>query len=404
MRILHTADWHLGLRLYRKEIFEEHRFFFNWLITLIRERNVDVLMIAGDVFDQANPSNEARSLYYEFLKQLIDIKCKVIITGGNHDSPGILNAPRDILRMLDVHIVGNMPENAADEIVELKGGSGEIKAVVAAIPYLREPDIHALTREGEYEDKRQQVRDAIRKHYDDVAAACGAYTVPVIAMGHLYAAGSSTSDSERLIQMGNQSPVAADDFHETYKYVALGHIHRPQYIAGQKHIRYSGSPVPLSFSERSDRKIVVELNIENGEIAQLDHEVPVFRKLVRFKGTLEDVKKEVEAYQEKAAVKAFGELHIEEEKMNPAIYGDAARFVGDFESEYIDILNYGISIKEDGPRMSDIAEEGTALREIQPLEVLNRMMESGGLPQENQEIIRMAFLELLDMEDEMEEE
>ena len=404
MRILHTADWHLGLRLYRKEIFEEHRFFFNWLITLIRERNVDVLMIAGDVFDQANPSNEARSLYYEFLKQLIDIKCKVIITGGNHDSPGILNAPRDILRMLDVHIVGNMPENAADEIVELKGGSGEIKAVVAAIPYLREPDIHALTREGEYEDKRQQVRDAIRKHYDDVAAACGAYTVPVIAMGHLYAAGSSTSDSERLIQMGNQSPVAADDFHETYKYVALGHIHRPQYIAGQKHIRYSGSPVPLSFSERSDRKIVVELNVENGEIAQLDHEVPVFRKLVRFKGTLEDVKKEVEAYQEKAAVKAFGELHIEEEKMNPAIYGDAARFVADFESEYIDILNYGISIKEDGPRMSDIAEEGTALREIQPLEVLNRMMESGGLPQENQEIIRMAFLELLDMEDEMEEE
>jgi exonuclease SbcD len=390
--------------LYRKEIFEEHRYFFSWLITLIRERNVDVLMIAGDVFDQANPSNEARSLYYEFLKQLIDIKCKVIITGGNHDSPGILNAPRDILRMLDVHIVGNMPEHVADEIVELKDGSRELRAVVAAIPYLREPDIHALTREGEYEDKRQQVRDAIRKHYDEVAAACGAYTVPVIAMGHLYAAGSSTSDSERLIQMGNQSPVAADDFHETYQYVALGHIHRPQYIAGLKHIRYSGSPVPLSFSERSDRKIVVELNIENGEIAQLDHEVPVFRKLVRFKGTLEDVKKEVEAYQEKGAVKAFGELHIEEEKMNPAIYGDAARFVADFESEFIDILNYGISIKEDGPRMSDIAEEGTALREIQPLEVLNRMMESGGLPPENQEIIRMAFLELLDMEDEMEEE
>jgi exonuclease SbcD len=390
--------------LYRKEIFEEHRYFFNWLINLIHERNVDVLMIAGDVFDQANPSNEARSLYYEFLKQLIDIKCKVIITGGNHDSPGILNAPRDILRMLDVHIVGNMPENVADEIVELKDGSGELKAVVAAIPYLREPDIHALTLEGEYEDKRQQVRDAIRKHYDDVAAACSAYMVPVIAMGHLYAAGSSTSDSERLIQMGNQSPVAADDFHETYKYVALGHIHRPQFIAGQKHIRYSGSPVPLSFSERGDRKIVVELNIENGEIAQLDHEIPVFRKLVRFKGPLEEIKEQVAQYRETGPAKAFGELHIEEEKMNPAIYGDAARFVADFESEFIDILNYGISIKEDGPRMSDIAEERTALREIQPLEVLTRMMESGGLPPENQEIIRMAFLELLDMEDEMEEE
>ncbi|HSF46578.1 MAG TPA: exonuclease subunit SbcD, partial [Chitinophagaceae bacterium] len=403
-RLLHTADWHLGLRLYRKEIFEEHRYFFNWLVTLIRERNVDVLMISGDVFDQANPSNEARSLYYEFLKQLIDINCKVIITGGNHDSPGILNAPREILRMLDVHIVGNMCEHTTDEIVELKDRSGELKAVVAAIPYLREPDIHALTREGEYEDKRQQVRDAIRRHYDDVAEACKDYHVPVIAMGHLYAAGSSTSDSERLIQMGNQSPVAADDFHEKYNYVALGHIHRPQYIAGQKHIRYSGSPVPLSFSERSDKKIVVELNIENGEIAQLEHEVPVFRKLVRFKGTLEEVKREVEDYKEESIVKAFGELHIEEEKMNPAIYGDAARFVADFNSEYIDILNYGITINEEGPRMTEIAEEGTALREIQPLEVLNRMMESGGMSAENQEMVRMAFLELLDMEDEMEEE
>jgi exonuclease SbcD len=288
--------------------------------------------------------------------------------------------------------------------VELKDDAGELKAVVAAVPYLREPDIHALTRDREYEDKRQQVRDAIRRHYDDVAEACKVYSVPVIAMGHLYAAGSSTSDSERLIQMGNQSPVAADDFHETYKYVALGHIHRPQFIAGLKHIRYSGSPVPLSFSERADRKIVVELNIENDEIAQLDHEVPVFRKLVRFKGTLDNVKQEVEAYQEPGIAKAFGELHIEEEKMNPAIYGDAARFVADFESEFIDILNYGITIKEDGARMSEIAEERTALREIQPLEVLNRMMETGGMKPEDQEIIRMAFLELMDMEDEMEEE
>jgi exonuclease SbcD len=394
----------LGLRLYRKEIFEEHRYFFNWLIALIREREVDVLMIAGDVFDQANPSNEARSLYYEFLKQLIDIKCKVIITGGNHDSPGILNAPREILKMLDVHIVGNMPDDIQNEIVELKDDRGVLKAVVAAVPYLREPDIHALTRDREYEDKRQQVRDAIRRHYYDVAEFCNDYSVPVIAMGHLYAAGSSTSDSERLIQVGNQSPVAADDFHETYKYVALGHIHRPQFIAGLKHIRYSGSPVPLSFSEREDRKIVVELNINEGVIEQLDHEVPVFRKLVRFKGTLEDVKQQVEAYQEAGPAKAFGELHIEEERMNPAIYGDAARFVADWESEYIDILNYGITIKEDAPRMSEIAEERTALREIQPLEVLNRMMETGGVNPGDQEIIRMAFLELMDMEDEMEEE
>src|SRR6476659_7525767 len=94
VRLLHTADWHLGLRLYKKDISEEHRYFFSWLRELIIGRKIDVLLISGDVFDQANPSNDTRSLYYEFLKALIDLKIRVVITGGNHDSPGILNAPR----------------------------------------------------------------------------------------------------------------------------------------------------------------------------------------------------------------------------------------------------------------------------------------------------------------------
>ena len=110
MRILHTADWHLGLRLYKKELHEEHRKFFNWLLDLIRERDIHALLISGDMFDQANPSNESRKLYYEFLKELIHMNCLVIITGGNHDSPGILNAPKDILHMLQVYVVGNVPD------------------------------------------------------------------------------------------------------------------------------------------------------------------------------------------------------------------------------------------------------------------------------------------------------
>ena len=109
MRILHTADWHLGLRLYKKELHEEHKKFFAWLLQLIDDRGIDVLLISGDVFDQANPSNETRKLYYDFLKQLINENCLVIITGGNHDSPGILNAPKEILDMLQVYVVGNVP-------------------------------------------------------------------------------------------------------------------------------------------------------------------------------------------------------------------------------------------------------------------------------------------------------
>ena len=405
MRILHTADWHLGLRLYKREIVEEHHFFFAWLMELLKEREIDVLMISGDVFDQANPTNEARQLYYDFLKQLISLRIKVIITGGNHDAPGILNAPREILRMLDIHVVGSAMSDVKGELVGVGGrGSDQVEAVVAAVPYLREPDIHALTKDLEFEDKREQVRAAIRKHYELVADACKDYTVPVIAMGHLYAAGSSVSDSERLIQMGNQSAVASDDFPSIFKYIALGHIHKPQFVNGLSHIRYSGSPVPLSFSERKDRKIVIELEVNGDDIVQIDHEVPVFRKLVRFSGSFEEVKAKIEAWKEEGLTKAYAELQIEEETMNPAVYADAARFVADWESPLIDIVNYTIAIKSDLPQMAELGNGHLDLREIQPLEVLDKMMEAGKVSPEDQFIMRSAFLELLGMDDENEDE
>ena len=393
MRILHTADWHLGLRLYKREISEEHRAFFSWLKDLIRDRSIDVLMISGDVFEHANPSNEARTLYYTFLKELIQLKCKVIITGGNHDSPGILNAPREILEMLDVHVIGSARPDIREEIIDL----GEV--VIAAVPFLRDPEIHALTRDMAYDDRRPQVRDAIRKHYAMVAEACENYRVPVIAMGHLYAAGSSTSDSEKMIQMGNQSPVASDDLPARFDYVALGHIHRPQKVNQLNHIRYSGSPVPLSFSERDDRKIVIELEVNGNKIVQTDHEVPLFRKLVRFRGSLEEVRQKVLDYRETGPAKAFGELHIELEGEDRSVVADITRFVADWNSEDIDIVNFGITVRNTGPRMVELTD-AKDLREVRPLDVIDQMLERGKESAEDKAIIRNAFLQLLDMDDE----
>ena len=397
MRILHTADWHLGLRLYKREISEEHRAFFSWLKELIEDRSINVLMISGDVFEHSNPSNEARALYYTFLKELIHLKCKVIITGGNHDSPGILNAPREILEMLDVHVIGSARTNVREEIIDL----GE--AVIAAVPFLREPDIHALTRDTTYDDKRLQIRDGIRRHYEKVALACGHFTVPLIAMGHLYAAGSSSSDSEKMIQLGNQSPVASDDFPDCFDYVALGHIHKPQRVNALDHIRYSGSPVPLSFSERDDRKIVIELEINGNKIVQTDHEVPVFRKLVRFKGSLEEVKQKAQAFRGNGVARAFGELQIELEGEDRSVVADVTRFVADWNSENIDIVNFGITVRNKGPRMGEMVDVKD-LREVKPLDVIDRLLESGTESDEDKALIRNAFLELLDMDDENEEE
>lgn len=475
MRILHTADWHLGLRLYKKELHEEHKKFFAWLVDLISERRIDVLLISGDVFDQANPSNETRKLYYDFLKQLIHQNCLVIITGGNHDSPGILNAPKEILHMLQVYVVGNVPDQMEDQVFEILE-KGEIVAVIAAVPYIREYDIHRFTEGETFDDKRKQVSAGIRNHYAALEKYCldkygvakpglngmakkkanGVATLgvsgvtvieelngnvktkklPIIAMGHLYAAGATTSESEREIQIGYQSPVTAEDFPEGFDYVALGHIHRPQFIAGQDRIRYSGSPIALSFSEKNDRKIVIELDISGDGIKQIDHAVPAFRKLVRFSGSFEKVKAEVERFTRKGSIvaddklanprkskatvtvvektldlfsnideaKAWAELQIIEEVATPAIQSAVSNFVADFESEEIEILNHRITSTAASLGINDLVEDHTQLEDLKPAMVLTKMMESESFSDEQRAMIMQAFLQLTEMEEEDEEE
>ena len=403
MRILHTADWHLGLRLYKKDLHEEHKKFFEWLLQLVEDRKIDVLLISGDVFDQANPSNESRKLYYDFLKDIVCYNCFVVITGGNHDSPGILNAPREILAMLQVHVVGNVPENMADQVVGILNRRGEVSALIAAAPYLREPDIHRFTEGEVFDDKRLQISAAIRNHYKALADYCAEkYEVglPVIAMGHLYAAGATTSESEREIQIGYQSPVTADDFPASFDYIALGHIHRPQFVANQTRIRYSGSPIPLSFSEKNDRKIVIELDItEDDGIVQTSHPVPAFRKLVKFSGTFEEVKIAIESFENNGDAKAWAELQIIEDTATPAIQSAVSHFVADFDSEEIEILSHRITSTIASLGINDLVEDHTQLEDLKPVKVLEQMMEGEAFTDEERAMIMQAFIELQEMEE-----
>ena len=406
MRILHTADWHLGLRLYKKELHDEHRKFFDWLLELIRVRDIYALLISGDMFDQANPSNESRKLYYEFLKELISMNCLVIITGGNHDSPGILNAPKDILQMLQVNVVGNVPDQMEDEVFEILK-DGEIGAVVCAVPYIREPDIHRFTEGEEYDDKRKQVSAGIRNHFKALSDYCAAKydpSIPIIAMGHLYAAGATTSESEREIQIGYQSPVTADDFPERFDYVALGHIHRPQFVAQQTRIRYSGSPIALSFSEKNDKKIVIELEITADGIEQTSHPVPAFRKLVKFSGTYEAVKTAIESFKNHGEAKAWAELQIVEETVTPAIQSAVSSFVADFDSDQIEILNHRITSTSAPIGINDMVDDHTQLEDLKPNMVLSKMMESESFTEEQRAMIVQAFIELQEMEEGEEDE
>lgn len=255
MRILHTADWHLGARLVERDRLPEHAAFLDWLIDTLRREKIDALLVSGDVFDAANPPQDAVALYFDFLKRLADLKTvKAIITGGNHDSASHLNAPRELLRRFDVHVFGHPGEN----LVDLGG------AVVAAVPFLRERDLRQAGTGDTLSTVYEQVRTAIRDHYATQLSACRdiAQQRPVIAMGHLTVLGATTSDSERDIHVGNLGSVGADIF-SGFDYTALGHLHRPQRVAGNETIRYSGSPIPLSFSEAADNKSVVILDLQN---------------------------------------------------------------------------------------------------------------------------------------------
>jgi exonuclease SbcD len=255
MRLLHTADWHLGARLVERDRLPEHAAFLDWLIETLRSEKIDALLVSGDVFDAANPPQDAVALYFDFLKRLADLKTvQAVVTGGNHDSASHLNAPRELLKRFDVHVFGHAGET---NVVDL----GE--AVVAAVPFLRERDLRQATAGETITAVHEQLRAAIRAHYAAQLAACRdlAQGRPVIAMGHLTVLGATTSDSERDIHIGNLGAVGADLF-EGFDYTALGHLHRPQKVAGLETIRYSGSPIALSFSEAADKKSVVILETE----------------------------------------------------------------------------------------------------------------------------------------------
>lgn len=295
MRILHTADWHLGKRLEQNERTDEHLAFLDWLIGVLQTEQIDVLIVAGDIFDTGSPSNTAFEQYYGFLRKVKDTSCReVVIIGGNHDSISTLNAPQALLKYFNVHIIGGVPDEFSDQIIEIKNPQNELELVICAVPFLRDRDIRLSIAGETMEERESRIKQGITDHYHkftDYITGYKASQIPVIATGHLFAAGSHTSDSEKEIHVGNLGQIGADQFPAAFDYVALGHIHRPQLINKQNHIRYSGSPIPLSFSETDDQKLVIILDFEKEKLTAVrELKVPCTRRLIRIKGDMERVK------------------------------------------------------------------------------------------------------------------
>ena len=289
MKILHSADWHLGHRLHEQSQLEEQTLFLSWIENYIINNNIDVLLISGDVFDTGSPSNLSLEMYYSFLVKLKATTCKsVIITGGNHDSAGTLNAPKHILDALSIKVIGKATENIEDEVFEIEINSE--KVIIGAVPYLRDGDIRRAVAGESFEELTDKYKTALINHYKSSAEQCkliNTTNAPVIAMGHLFATGGSISDSEQNIYVGTLGHIGAEDFPTYFDYIALGHLHKPQIIGGNNKVRYSGSPHILSFSEVSYDKKVIVLTINDNQIVEVkDDIVPRFREFYRLTGSL----------------------------------------------------------------------------------------------------------------------
>lgn len=293
MKILHTSDWHIGRALYGRKRYEEFEQFLNWLIGCVEAESVEVLLVAGDVFDNGTPSNRALELYYRFLCHVSVAGCRhVVVTAGNHDSPSLLNAPREVLRFLDVHVVGCMAEAAEDELVVLNDADGKAELIVCAVPYLRDRDIRRAEAGETFEDKGRKLVEGIRDHYRLVGEAAVAkraelgLNLPIVAMGHLFTSGGQTveGDGVRELYVGTLGQVRADIFPDCFNYLALGHLHVAQRVSGSDVRRYSGAPLPMSFGEAGQRKIVVAVNIDPDGVTVQEIPVPGFQLLATVRG------------------------------------------------------------------------------------------------------------------------
>ncbi len=307
MRIIHTSDWHLGQNFYTKSRKNEHQAFLEWLLEQILEYEVNALIVAGDIFDTGAPPSYAREMYNQFVVELQKTQCALVVLGGNHDSVSVLNESKQILAYLNTHVIASRLEEERQQVIELKNAKGDVGALVCAIPYLRPRDL-VMSQSGDSStDKRMALTEAIQSHYSCVYQHAvnrknecekqqSGQEIPIIATGHLTALGVKQSESVRDIYIGSLEGFAADGFPPA-DYIALGHIHRPQIVAKQNNIRYSGSPIPLSFDElKSDKQIVLLDFTESATPKITPICIPRFQPMATLSGSLAEIEAKLSKY------------------------------------------------------------------------------------------------------------
>ncbi len=386
MRILHTSDWHLGQHFIGKSRLPEHQKFINWLVDKVDEYQIDAIVIAGDVFDTGTPPSYARELYNQFIAELNQRQCCALILAGNHDSVATLNESRQLLSYFRTDVVTRATEVIEDQVLVLEDRQNEPGVIVCAVPFIRPRDVLSSQAGQSSEQKSRELGAAIHLHYQALFKQAESIQqtlqrtlgrkLPIMATGHLTAMGVQQTDSVRDIYIGSLEAFPASHFPPA-DYIALGHIHRPQTVSRQEHIRYCGSPIPLSFDELKWQKQV--LLVEFGESAAEAGEdtasakitalpVPHFQPMAALRGDLKQIEQALHELDD-SELPVWLSIEVETEDYLSDLQSRIEKLVSGFNAE---VLLLRRARKQTDRQIN--RQEKETLAELDPFEVFERRL------------------------------
>ncbi|MCH2226201.1 MAG: exonuclease SbcCD subunit D C-terminal domain-containing protein [Candidatus Caenarcaniphilales bacterium] len=400
MKILHSSDWHIGKYLCERKRYDEFEAFFDWLLKEIEILEIDVLLVAGDIFDTAAPNNRAQQIYYSFLSNLVKSKCRhVVIISGNHDSPSFISAPQNILKSLDIHLVGTVTGNYEDELVEIKDKNGDVELLVCAVPYLRDKDVRKSQAGESIEEKSEKLVAGIKEHYREVMNVALARRkelnsdryIPILGMGHLFTAGASPGEGVRDLYVGSLGYVSADTFPSELDYVALGHLHIAQKVGGDDRIRYCGSPIPMGFGEAKQVKKLISLEFDANSNHPKISEIPIpsFQSLEKISGDEKLIETRV---QDLISSKSSAWLEIEYDGLLDA-QNFRERIIEILAETDLELLRFKNKKVVNHYLTASVHEE--KLEDLSPIDVFNRCLEDNEVDSNDKDLLLVSYSEIL---------
>ena len=395
MRILHTSDWHLGRKLREHDRSEEFRKFFEWLEGVIDSENPDALIVSGDIFNTFNPSIEAQEIYYSFLGKIAGKSChNIVIISGNHDSASFIDAPSEIMRRCNIHVIGRACPN---EIISINDSHGKPEMIVCAVPFLHDKDIRTAKENDTFADIEREIKAGIMRHYAEIFESArkirGDMDIPIVAMGHLFLEAGRTQigEGKHSTYLGTAIKVGTDIFPQDIAYVALGHLHSSQKV-GRENIRYSGSPIAMTFGECETQKSVSIVDFDGRNFAGIKEiPVPVWQRMDRVSGDMAEIERRL---RELAGIKesVWAEVTYTGKELPGNLHERLAEITRDTMVEVLSLNNereYEISGESYNPASVITIED------MKPSEMLELYFEEKKIPQSDREIFMPLYEEIL---------